>query len=74
MALSPQYASSPARSSCLVRQGDQTRFNNNAVPAGAQLLFQAGANGSRVDRLEFDAIGPTVASIVRIWTKIGSNT
>lgn len=68
MSINAQYASTPKVSSALVSIGDAARI----TPGVVSTVFTAGASGSRIDNIDFQAIGSTVASAIRLWLYDGT--
>jgi hypothetical protein len=68
MSSQAQYASIPHIGVGVVATGDTSRTS----PASVSHVFTAGANGSRIDRLNLTAIAATIASTVRLFLVNGS--
>lgn len=70
MAVNPGYASIPRIGVGTVTTGDASR----TAPAQATRaqVFAAGANGSRIERIAYEAIGATVGSVLRLFLMEGA--
>jgi hypothetical protein len=69
MAQIPQYASTPK-----VGIGQISTANTNRDGTGTiGTVFTAGASGSRIDAIEFQATGTTTAGMVRLFLHDGTN-
>lgn len=68
MATTPGFASTARVSSGLATTADTSR----TAPTNRALVFAAGANGSRIERIGLEAIGTTIASSLRIFLMQGN--
>lgn len=68
MSTQPQYANTPHVGVGLVTTGDTSR----TAPTNFATVFTAGANGSRIERINMTGIGATVASMVRLFLVPGT--
>lgn len=68
MSLQPQYANTVHVDVGLVTTGD----TSHTAPTNFATVFTAGQNGSRIDRINLEAIGTTIASMVRLFLVQGA--
>lgn len=68
MSTQPQYANTPRVGVGLVATGDPSRV----APTNFATVMTAGQLGSRIDRINLEGIGATVASIVRLFLVPGN--
>jgi hypothetical protein len=63
MSTNAQFASTPRSSSVIAQLGDSSRF----APLNAVTVFAAGANGSRIDNIDVESLGPTTATTMKLF-------
>jgi hypothetical protein len=68
MAAVPAYAATPKIGAGTVTTADTSR----TAPTTVVTVFTAGANGSRIDRINLEAIGTTTATTVRLFLYNGT--
>jgi hypothetical protein len=68
MSTQAQYASTPKIGVGVVTTGDTSR----TAPTNVVDIFTAGANGSRIDRINLAGIGTTLASTIRLFLVPGN--
>lgn len=68
MANQAQYAATPKVGVGTVTTGDASR----TAPTNVSTVFTAGANGSRIDRINLVGIGATVSSMLRLFLYSGA--
>jgi hypothetical protein len=66
---SPNFAINPIRGAGTVQIGDSSR----TLPTNPVTILTAGTSGSRIERIVLEAIGPTIASVLRLWFYDGAN-
>lgn len=70
MAASPAFAATPNNGSAQISATADTSYT---APANTVTLLTAGASGSRVDEIDMVATGITVAGVINVFRKNGSN-
>lgn len=66
---SPNFAITPQSGAGIVSAGDSARI----APVAPVTILAAGASGSRIERIAMEPLGPTVASVLRLWKYDGTN-
>jgi hypothetical protein len=64
----PNFATTPVCGVGLISVGDSSR----TLPVNKATILSAGANGSRIERIAFCAIGATTASTIRLFIYNGT--
>jgi hypothetical protein len=75
MATTPQFSTTPKVG--MLQNPTQSSARNTITPGAGDLVFTAGANGSRIDRVDVinadaEASAPP-ANVVRLWIYDGTN-
>jgi hypothetical protein len=65
----PNFAITPQNGAGIASAGDASRV----APTSPVTILSAGASGSRVERIVMTPLGPTVASVLRLWKYDGTS-
>lgn len=65
----PNYAITPALGVGSVTTGDTSRTS----PTNVQTILAAGSSGSRIERIDMEGIGATIASMLRLFLYNGTS-
>lgn len=70
MATTPQFASTPLLGSATVSATAETSYT---APTHTVTVVSAGANGSKIEQVDFAATGTTLAGFIQLYLFDGSN-
>lgn len=70
MSTSANFAATPRSTMTIISAANTNRDGTGTIEAA----FTAGANGSRVDRIEVKALSSTTAGMVRVFKRVSAGT